>query len=105
MSDVTNTKETDRITKVDEVIHAIADLLPSIYDSDITDEFKNTHFLTNSDCTEILSSDQNEVETLANFFNQLYGESTCTTGYYDPEEDARNNEVDAYTGLYYVSIA
>ena len=94
----------DRITKVDKLLHQITDLLPCIYDSDVTDEYKATHFLTNADGTEILSSNENEIEALANLFDQLYEEGTCNTGYYDPEEDERNNEVDAYTGLYYVTI-
>lgn len=95
----------DRIEKVDKLFHEITSMLPMIYDAEVTDEFKATHFLTDPDGTEILSSDQNEVEAIANLFDQLYGEGTCCTGYYDPEEDEQNDEVDAYTGLYYVSIA
>ena len=94
----------DRITKVDMLIKEITSLLPNIYDVDVDDEFKSTHFLTNADGTEILSTEESEVEALANFFDQLYGEGTVNTGYYDPEEDKRNGEVDAYTGLYYVTI-
>lgn len=95
----------DRITKVDKLLHEIASMLPMIYDSEVDDNFKFTHFITNSDRTEILSANESEVEALANLFDQLYGEGTCNTGYYDPEEDKRNNEVDAYTGLYYVTIS
>lgn len=95
----------DRITKVDKLIHEITGLLPCIYDSQVTDAYKLTHFLTDPDGTEILSADENEVEALANLFDQLYGQGTCNTGYYDPEEDKRNDEEDAYTGLYYVTIA
>ena len=95
----------DRITKVDKLIHEITALLPCIYDEEVTDDYKLTHFITDPDGTEILSADENEVETLANLFDQLYGQGTCNTGYYDPEEDKQNNEEDAYTGLYYVTIA
>ena len=95
----------DRITKVNKLFHEITSMLPMIYDSEVTDEFKESNFLTDPDGTEILSSDQIEVEAIANLFDQLYGIGTCNTGYYDPEEDKRNDEVDAYTGLYYVSIA
>lgn len=98
------TKE-DRITKVDKIVREITSMLPCIYDEVVTDEYKSTHFITDPDGTEILSTDESEVETLANLFDQLYGQGTCNTGYYDPEEDRRNNEVDAYTGLYYVTIA
>ena len=94
-----------RIEKVDSLIHQITELLPCIYDSEVTDEYKATRFLTSPDGTEILSAEENEIETLANFFDQLYGEGTVNTGYYDPEEDKRNGEVDAYTGLYYVTVA
>lgn len=95
----------DRITKVNSLIHEFTSLLPCIYDSEVTDEYKNTHFLTDPDGTEILSSNENEIEILADLFDQLYGVGTVNTGYYDPEEDKRNDEVDAYTGMYYVSIA
>ena len=95
----------DGIEKVNQIVRSITDMLPMIYDSCVTDEYKATHFLTDPDRTEILSSNGSEVEALANLFDQLYGEGTCNTGYYDPVEDERNGEVDAYTGLYYVSIA
>ena len=95
----------DRISKVDELLMEIVSMLPNIYDRNITDEYKATHFLTNADRTEILTTEESEAEALANFFDQLYGEGTVNTGYYNPEEDKRNDEVDAYTGLYYVTIA
>ncbi len=95
----------DRIEKVNNLIHQITELLPCIYDSEVTDEYKKLHFLTDSDRTEILSSEESEIEALANFFDQLYGQGTVNTGYYSPEEDKINGEVDAYTGLYYMLIA
>lgn len=100
-----NTFDLNRIEKVDRVFKEIASLLPMIYDSEVDDEFKKTHFITTPDGDEILSAEESEVEAIANLFDQLYGEGTCNTGYYDPIEDERNGEVDAYTGLYYVSIA
>lgn len=95
----------NRIEKVDKIFRSIADLLPMIYDDCVTDDFKTSNFMVDPNGTEILSSEQSEVEALANLFDQLYGEGTTNTGYYDPKEDERNGEVDAYTGLYYVSIA
>lgn len=95
----------DRIERVDKIIESITEMLPMIYDSEVTDEFKMSHFVVDPDGTEILSSEQSEVEALTNFFDQLYGVGVCNTGYYDPAEDERNGEVDAYTGMYYVSIA
>lgn len=95
----------ERINTVDGLIREMIKLLPCIYDEQVTDEFKETHFLTDPDGTEILSTNREEIEALANFFDQLYEDPCINTGYYDPEEDKRNNEVDAYTGLYYMSIA
>ena len=95
----------NRIDKVDKIMKNIMALLPEIYDKEVDDDFKETHFLTTPDHTEILSTSEEEIETLANFIDQLYGEGVCNTGYYDPIEDERNGEVDAYTGMYFVSIA
>ena len=91
----------NRIEKVDKLFHQITDMLPMIYDSEVDDEFKETHFLTSPDGAVILSSDGTETETIANLFDQLYGIGTCETGRYEHED---NEEDDAYTGLYYVSI-
>lgn len=96
---------TDRVSKVDAIFKEITDLLPMIYDREVDDEFKESHFIVNPNRDEILSTEESEVEAIANLFDQLYGEGTCNTGYYDPEEDKRNDEVDTYTGLYYVTIA
>ena len=79
----------DRIEKVDWLLKELINMLPNIYDSDVDDDFKEMHFLTNADYTEILSANGSEVEALANFFDQLYGVGTVNTGYYDPEEDER----------------
>ena len=89
----------DRIEKVDKIINEIARLLPDV------EERNGDEFCSDRDCTEILSTNESEIEVLANLFDQLYGEGTVNTGYYDPEDDERNNEVDIYTGLYYVSVA
>ena len=95
----------DRLTIVDNLVTKLMDSLPCIYDTFVSDEYKMSHFVTDPDRTEILSSDEDEIDMLADALDDLYGEQTVTTGYYDPEEDKRNNEVDAYTGLYYLSIA
>ena len=91
----------DKITKVDELFRQITNMLPCIYDKEVTDEFKETHFLTDPDGTNIFSTERNDVETIANIFDQLYGEGTCCTG----EMGMRCGEPDAYTGLYYVNIS
>lgn len=47
-----------------------------------------------------------ETEELANALADLIDlvDDCQTTGYYDPEEDAKSGEVDEYTGYYYVSL-
>jgi hypothetical protein len=94
----------DRIVKVDKLFKAIIELLPNVFEmqSETLSDVRDTLFWTNGE--EILSSNENEIDTLANMFDQLYEESTVTTGYYDPDEDDRNGETDANTGFYYLSI-
>lgn len=90
----------NRITKVDGLLRELVSMLPKVGDADASN-----NFLASADGTEILTTEESEAEALANLFDQIYGEGTVNTGYYDPEEDKRNGEVDDYTGLYYVTIA
>ena len=57
---------------------------------------------------EILCLTESAADTLADMFESLYRaqgeEILVNTGYYDPEEDKRNNEEDRYTGWWYVNI-
>lgn len=57
---------------------------------------------------EILCKTEDGANALADMFETLYAthdeDVLVNTGYYDPEEDARNNEVDRYTGWWYVNI-
>ena len=84
----------DRIEKVNKIVDAIMEILPR--------EPGHNRFWCNGE--EILVDTEVEAEYLADFFNQLYGEGTVNTGYYDPVEDERNGETDKYTGYYYVSF-
>ena len=84
----------DRFEKVDKIVDAIMKLLPKDPDPD--------KFWCNGE--EILTNTESEAECLADFFDQLYGEGTVTTGYYDPVDDERNGMVDKYTGYYYVDF-
>ena len=58
--------------------------------------------------TEILVKTESAANTIAVLITLLYrlqGEEVLVnTGYYDPEEDKRNNEEDRYTGWWYVNI-
>jgi hypothetical protein len=51
---------------------------------------------------EILSKDEVAINYVADLLDTIGYDAV--TGYYDPEEDERNGEVDEYTGYYYVSI-
>lgn len=58
--------------------------------------------------TELLCRTESAANTLADLLAQLYRmqdeEVIVNTGYYDLEEDKRNNEEDRYTGWWYVNI-
>ena len=56
------------------------------------------------DGEEILCETEQMAEHLADFFDMIYRGQTVTTGYYDPEEDKHNGEVNNHTGWYYVTI-
>lgn len=57
---------------------------------------------------EILCKTESAADALADMFECLYRaqdeDILVNTGYYDPEEDKRNNEVDRLTGWWYVNI-
>ena len=58
---------------------------------------------------EVLCKTESAADALADMLESLYKsqgeEILVNTGYYDPAEDARNNEVDRYTGWWYVNIS
>lgn len=60
------------------------------------------------DGERILSPNKSDINWLMTFFEELVDETKIdfltVTGYYDPEEDKRNNEVDDHTGMYYLEI-
>ena len=56
-----------------------------------------------TDGYEILCKTEKQATALADFLEDI-GFDYVNTGYYDPEEDKRNNEVDQFTGWWYVSI-
>lgn len=57
-----------------------------------------------SDGDEILCETEQLAEDIADFFDALYREPTVNTGYYDPEEDAREGKSFDTTGFYYVTV-
>lgn len=58
--------------------------------------------------SEILCRTESAANTIADMFETLYktqgDEILVNTGYYDPEKDKKNNEVDKYTGWWYVNV-
>lgn len=52
---------------------------------------------------EILTETEEQADRIADLLEAL-GFDYANTGYYDPEEDERNNEVDDRTGKWYVSV-
>lgn len=54
------------------------------------------------DGSEILCDTEERAEAIADFFEAL-GFGDVHTGYFDPEEDERNGEVDSHTAWYYVA--
>ena len=51
---------------------------------------------------EILCCTEELAEMIANMLDGISGEKQSHIGYYDPEEDERDNCVDGRTGWYYV---
>ena len=51
----------------------------------------------------ILASTEEKANELADFFDENFGAVTVT-GYYDPDEDEKNNMVDMCTGYWYIDI-
>lgn len=56
-----------------------------------------------TDGDDILCETEAQAEHLADFLEDI-GFDYVNTGYYDPEEDKRENCVDDHTGFYYVGI-
>lgn len=56
-----------------------------------------------TDGENILCKTEEQANALANFLEDI-GFGVVQTGYYDPEEDKKNGEVDENTGCWYVSI-
>lgn len=60
-------------------------------------------YWTNGD--EILCSTEANAENLYRELKVLLGDGyVLTTGWYDPEEDKQNHDIDAFTGFCYVRL-
>ena len=56
------------------------------------------------DGENILCKTNEDAQSVADYIDEKAGASVSATGFYDPEEDKRNNEEDRYTGWWYVKI-
>lgn len=58
---------------------------------------------------EILCRTESAADAIADLIESLYRaddeDILVCTGYYDPDEDARNGETDRFTGWWYVDLA
>ena len=66
------------------------------------DPNSDLRFWTNGE--DILCETEEDCETVADFIRCLFKDIDVHTGYYDPEEDRRNGEVDCCTGYYYIDF-
>lgn len=51
----------------------------------------------------ILANSAEKANEMADYLDETFG-AVSVTGYYDPEEDERNGDVDMMTGYWYVDI-
>lgn len=75
--------------------------LPTMADME-DDETNSIDICYSESADEILCRSEELAEMIANILDGISGENEAHTGYYDPEEDERNGEFDAYSGWYYV---
>lgn len=89
-----------------DILQALVEFVEdtSIYDSIIKllPQSKDTGMKYFACDYEIITPDQQTADVVADFLEAI-GVDDLTTGFYDLEEDRRNNEVDALTGHGYVS--
>lgn len=94
------TKEYDTSNSLYGVFETIGSMLNASKENGTTDMW--------FDGERILSQNKSDINWLMTFFEELVDETkvdfVTVTGYYDPEEDKRNNEVDDHTGNYYLEI-
>lgn len=89
--------------KADRLLEQIFEMLPKKPRS--ADVHNDPGFWTDGD--QILCPSEVEAEAVANFLQDVVSEHagiTATTGYYDPEEDKKEDLDDEYTGFYYVDF-
>lgn len=95
----------DGADAVDRIDRFLKDLLWALPKEPRGGPDEDPGFWTDGD--EILCPSEMESEVLATFLEDALRELSSiaiSTGYYDPEEDARNGGVDERTGFYYVKF-
>lgn len=87
------------LEKAWEFIQGLIDKLPNVWQHDV--DWTEIKVATNGD--ELLFKYESDCEYVADLLDWcLFDSDECHTGYYDPEEDERDNCVDANTGWYYI---
>lgn len=87
------------LEKAWEFIQGLIDKLPNVWQHDV--DWAEIKVATNGD--ELLFKYESDCEYVADLLDwYLFDGDECYTGYYDPEEDERDNYVDANTGWYYI---
>ena len=82
-----------------EFIQGLIGKVPNVWEHDV--EWLEITVATNGD--ELLFRYEKDCEYVADLLDYYLFESPeCHTGYYDPEDDERDNCVDANTGWYYI---
>ena len=80
-----------------EYVNVIIKSLPNVF----TDDTDNAMIATNGD--ELLFRKESDCERFADALDKyVFGFAECHTGYYDPQDDMRSDEVDENTGWYYI---
>lgn len=57
-----------------------------------------------SDGELIYASTEYRANIIADFIDAIYGDSVAATGYFDPDEDERNDLVTKATGWHYIDV-
>lgn len=78
--------------------------LPDEKDKNNDYAHNNINVWYNADADEILCRSEELAEMIANIIESISGEKMAHTGYYDPEEDERDDCVDGRTGWYYIDF-
>ena len=89
----------------ENVWYGVVEHLPTkeALDKDMEAGYNSIDIWYDSDKDEIMCRTEELANIIANIIEGISGEKEAHTGYFDPEEDERDNCVDENTGWYYVT--